>query len=187
MMNYIFSFMIIFSLIYSILTNNLDNVTNGIFDSTEQTIELVITMFGIIPLWTGIMNIVSNTKIIDYINKLVSPIISRIFKGVDKNSKAYNYICLNFTSNLLGLGNASTPLGLKAVTELEKTKDSNSILKLILINTAALQLIPSTVIALRSLLGSKNPNEIILQIWFCSIVSLFSALFLYKILGRTEK
>ncbi len=187
MMNYIFGFMIIFSLIYSILTNSLDNVTNGIFESTEQTIELIITMFGIIPLWTGIMNIVSNTKIIQYINKIVSPIISKIFKNVDKNSKAYNYICLNFTSNLLGLGNASTPLGLKATQELEKNNDSNSILKLILINTAAIQLIPSTIIALRSLLGSENPNEIILPIWFCSIISLSIALLLYKLLGRREK
>ena len=187
MMNYIFSFMIISSLIYSIITNNLDNITNGMFDSTTQTIELTLTMFGIIPLWTGIMNIVSNTKILDYLTKIVSPIISKIFRNVDKNTNAYKYICINFTSNLLGLGNASTPLGLKAVSELEKTNDNESILKLILINTAAIQLIPSTIIALRSLLGSTNPNGIILQIWCCSVISLTSALILYKLLGRKEK
>lgn len=134
------------------------------------------------------MNIVSKTSIINTLSKLISPIISRIFKGLDKNSKAYEYISLNFTSNLLGLGNASTPLGLKAVEHLENENNKeNNILKLILINTASIQIIPSTVIGLRSMLGSNNPNEIIIYVWICSILSLAIALFLYTLLSRSEK
>ena len=179
--------MIILSLIYSILFNRLDIVTNAIFDSTKDAVNLTILMFGIITLWNGIMNIFSNTNMMKVVSKIISPIISRIFNDLDKNSKAYNYICLNFTANLLGLGNASTPLGLSAVKELEKEKNGEkSILKLILINTAALQLIPSTVIGLRSMLGSTNPNSIIIHIWICSFISISTALLTYMLLSRRK-
>lgn len=185
MMNYIWGFIIVGSLVFSILTNKLDLVTNSMFDSTKQAIELTILMLGIISLWNGIMAILEKTSIMSFLTKLISPFLSFIFKTVDKTSKAYKYICLNFTANLLGLGNAATPLGLTAVTELEKDKkQSNSALKLILINTAALQLIPSTIIGLRSGLGSANPNEIIFHIWFCSIISLCTALLVYYLLTR---
>lgn len=185
MMNYIWGFMLIGSLVFAILTNNLDMVTNSMFDSTKQAIELTILMLGIISLWNGIMAILERTSIMAFLTKIISPFLSLIFKSVDKASKAYKYICLNFTANLLGLGNAATPLGLTAVTELEKTeKQSNSALKLILINTAALQLIPSTIIGLRASLGSQNPNGIILQIWICSIISIFTALLVYYFLTR---
>ena len=187
MMNYIWSFMIIASLAYSIIFNKLDIVTNSMFEGASDAVELTILMFGLITLWNGIMNILSNTSIMGWISKIITPIISRIFSGLDKKSKAYNYICLNFTANLLGLGNASTPLGLNAVRELENKKDGNKhILKLILINTAALQLIPSTVIGLRSMLGSQNPNSIILHIWICSLISITTALFSYKLLSRRK-
>ena len=188
MMNYIWSFIIILSLIYSIIFNKLDIVTNAMFDGANDAVDLTILMFGLITLWNGIMNILSNTSIMHWISKLITPIISKIFSGLDKNSKAYNYICLNFTANLLGLGNASTPLGLSAVKELEKEIDGKKhILKLILINTAALQLIPSTVIGLRSMLGSENPNSIILHIWICSLISITTALFSYNLLLRRKK
>ena len=187
MMNYIWSFMIIGSLAYSIVFNKLDIVTNAMFEGASDAVELTILMFGLITLWNGIMNILSNTSIMNWISKIITPVISRIFSGLDKNSKAYNYICLNFTANLLGLGNASTPLGLNAVRELENEKDGEKhILKLILINTAALQLIPSTVIGLRSMLGSQNPNSIILHIWICSLISITTALFSYKLLSRSK-
>lgn len=185
MMNYIWGFIIISSIIFAIITNKLDIITNSLFDSTSQAIDLTILMLGIISLWNGIMAILEKTSIMSFLTKLISPFLSLIFKGVDKASKAYKYICLNFTANLLGLGNAATPLGLTAVTELEKTeKQSNSALKLILINTAALQLIPSTIIGLRSSLGSENPNGIIFHIWFCSIISICTALLVYYLLTR---
>lgn len=185
MMNYIWGFIIIGSIVFSILTNKLDIITNSLFDSTNQAIELTLLMLGIISLWNGIMAILEKTSVMSFLTKLISPFLSLIFKGVNKTSKAYKYICLNFTANLLGLGNAATPLGLTAVTELEKEeKQSNNALKLILINTAALQLIPSTIIGLRSSLGSENPNDIIFHIWFCSIISLCTALFIYYLLTR---
>lgn len=187
MMNYIWGFMIIGSLAYSIVFNKLDIITNTIFDSTKEAVDLTILMFGLIPLWNGIMNILSNTSIMNWISKIITPIISKIFNGLDKNSKAYNFICLNFTANLLGLGNASTPLGLNAVKELDNIKDGKKhILKLILINTAALQLIPSTVIGLRSMLGSQSPNSIIIHIWICSLISITTALLSYKLLSRRK-
>ena len=185
MMNYIWAFMIVGSLIFAILTNKLDLVTNSMFDSTKQAIDLTILMLGIISLWNGIMAILEKISIMSFITKLISPFLGLIFKGVNKASKAYKYICLNFTANLLGLGNAATPLGLTAVSELEKSeKQPHSALKLILINTAALQLIPSTIIGLRASLGSTNPNGIIFHIWFCSIVSICTALLVYYFLTR---
>ena len=187
MMNYIWGGMISFSIIYAIFTNNVNLITDTVFESTKQAVSFGITMLGIISLWSGLMNILSMTKISSHIISITSPIINFIFKGLDKKSKAYEYICMNFSSNLLGLGNASTPLGLKACEELnKKTLNKEYILKLILLNTASLQLIPSTIIGIRSMLGSSSPNGIILPIWICSFLSIIGGFLMYNFLTRKE-
>ena len=135
------------------------------------------------------MKIVSSTSILNKIKKIIEPLIRWIFPEVEKNSESYNNISMNMVSNLIGLGNAATPCGLKAMEELQKEnknkeKLSNSMIKFMLINTASLQLIPTTIIAIRTSLGSQKPSSIIFGVWFASIVSFISIIIISKIYLR---
>ena len=154
MLNIIWCFFIIISIIFGVCNNTYQNVNNAIFSSIESTVGLIITLFGSMCFWNGIMNIVNNTSLIYKIKKILKPIIRIIFKDIDENSLAYENISMNITSNFLGLGNASTPCGLKAMEELQKenkNKDrlSNNMMLFMLINTASIQLIPTTIISIR--------------------------------------
>ena len=131
------------------------------------------------------MNIVKNTSLINKINFLVNPIIKKLFKNVDENSEMYKNISMNITSNLLGLGNSATPCGLKAVEEMQKeNKDKNRLtddqILFILMNTASIQLIPTTIISIRTSLNSKNPSIIILAVWFSSFITFISMIIITK-------
>ena len=122
---------------------------------------------------------------IDKLKKILSPLIKLIFPEIDLESEAGKNIAMNMTTNILGLGNAATPCGLKAIEELQKdnlNKDklSNNMLLFILINTASIQLIPTTIISIRSGLGSNNPSCIIIGVWFSSIIAFISMLIIVK-------
>jgi spore maturation protein A len=137
----------------------------------------------------GIMNIVSNTEILNKIKKLISPLIKLIFPEIKKVSKAYDEISMNIVSNVVGLGNAATPCGLRTMEELQKenknkSKLSESMLKFMLINTASIQLIPTTIIAIRTSLGSEKPSSIIFGVWFASIMTFISIMIISKIYIR---
>jgi spore maturation protein A len=175
-LNFIWCFFIIISIVYGILNNTYQDVNSAIFSSIESTLTLMITLFGSMCFWNGIMNIVKNTSLIEKIKILLRPLIKFIFKNIDEESECYKNISMNMTSNLLGLGNAATPCGLKAMEELQKennNKDklSDDMIVFILINTASLQLIPTTIISIRMGLNSKNPSGIILGVWFASVVT----------------
>lgn len=187
MLNKIWPFFIIISFIYSIYSGNIFNVNNAIFESTDQTVELCLTMFGTLCLWNGIMKIAIKTSLIEKLTKLLKPIISFIFPEVKNDKKISKEISINMVANILGLGNASTPLGLKAMDSMQKinkdkSKLSNSMSMFILINTASLQIIPTTVISIRSSLGSENPTKIIFAVWIATIAAFATAIIAGKIL-----
>jgi spore maturation protein A len=192
MLNFIWCFFIIISIVYGIISGTYAGVNSAIFSSIESTVSLIITLFGSICFWNGIMNIVKNTSLINKIKKLLKPLIKLIFKDIDENGEAFKNISMNITSNLLGLGNASTPCGLKAMEELQKentkkNKLSNNMILFMLINTASLQLIPTTIISIRTSLGSKNPSGIILGVWFASIITFISMLCIAKVYLKFRK
>lgn len=192
MLNIIWCFFIIISIIYSIITGSFSEVNNGIFSGMESTVTLIISLFGSICFWNGIMNIVKNTSMIDKIKVLINPIIKKLFNDIDENSECYKNISMNFTSNLLGLGNSSTPCGLKAIEEMQKENKSNKYLTnnqilFILMNTASIQLIPTTIISIRTSLGSKSPSIIILSVWFASIITFISMIFITKLYLKFRK
>lgn len=187
MLNIIWPLFIIISFIYAIFTGKIADVSNGIFESAESAVSLTITFFGTICLWNGIMQIAKKTSLMKKLTKLFSPLISFLFPELRKNSKAYEEISLNMVANLLGLGNASTPLGLKAMETLQKENDkkdtlSNSMAMFIVLNTASLQLIPTNVIAIRSSLGSSAPSSIIIPVWIATLVAAIVAIISTKIL-----
>ena len=187
MLNKIWPFFIIISFIYAIYSGNIFNINNAIFESAEQTVNLCITMFGTICLWNGIMKIAVKTSLIEKLTKFLKPVISFIFPEIKNNKKISKEISMNMVANILGLGNASTPLGLKAMESMQKenkdkSKLSNSMAMFILVNTASLQIIPTTVISIRSSLGSENPTKIILAVWVATIAAFTTAIIAGKIL-----
>lgn len=192
MLNFIWPIFIIISFIYALLTGKIDVINNSIFESTATAVELSISLLGTMCLWNGIMEIASNTNVIKNLTNGLKPIIKFLFPEVKKDSKIQNEISMNMIANILGLGNAATPIGLKAMNSMQKEnlqKDtlSNSMLMLIILNTASLQVIPTTVIAIRSSLGSENPTSIIVPVWIATIIAAIVGVFITKLLIKLKK
>lgn len=192
MLNIIWPIFIIISYVYSIFSGNIENVNAGIFESCKSAVSLTITFFGTITLWCGIMQIAQDSSLSQKLTKLLSPIIKFLFPDIKKEDKTYNEISLNIIANILGLGNAATPLGLKAMDSLQKKNKlkntlSNSMAMLILLNTASLQLIPTTVIAIRSSLNSENPTSIIIPVWLSTICAAISGVLAVKFFIKIGK
>lgn len=192
MLNKIWCFFIVIGIIFSLINGTYVDVNNAIFTGIDDTISLVISFIGSISFWNGIMNIIENTSLINKLKNFLKPLIKLIFKDIDLESEAGENIAMNMTSNILGLGNASTPCGLKAMEELQKenlnkNNLSNNMLLFILINTASIQIIPTTIISIRAGLGSQNPSCIVLGVWFSSIVAFVSMLIITKIYIKLKR
>ena len=176
MLNIVWPIFIIISFSFAIFTGNLDKLNSSIFESTSDAINLSFSLLGTICLWNGIMQIASNTSIIGKLTKLLKPIIKFLFPELKNNSKIQKEISMNIIANILGLGNAATPLGLKAMNSMQKDnkkKDTltDSMMMFIVINTASIQIIPTTVVAIRNSLGSENSTAIVFPVWVATILA----------------
>lgn len=192
MLNKLWPIFIIISISYAIFSGNIESINESIFESAESAVSLTLTLIGMTCLWSGIMEVAANTRLIEYLSKLLKPIIKRIFGKINTESESYNNIIMNVVANILGLGNAATPLGLKAMKELQKeNKDkeslSDNMMMLIVLNTASLQLIPTTIIAIRSSLGSANPTMIIFPVWIATICAAIVGICITKIIIKLTK
>ena len=186
MLNIIWPFFIIISYIFAIITGNTDKVNNAVFSYTETAVKLTITLFGTMCLWNGLMEIAANTKLTNTINKILNPIINFLFPDSRNDQKIHEEISMNITANMLGLGNAATPLGLKAMKSMqEKNNDkdrlTNDMATFIILNTASIQIIPTTVISIRMSLGSLEPTKIIFAVWFSTICAAIVGIAVTKI------
>lgn len=192
MLNIIWPIFILISFLYAIISRNMDNTTQAIFESAENSVELTITFFATICMWNGIMEIAKRTTFVEKLTRLLKPLINFLFPDCKNNEKAKEEISMNMVANILGLGNAATPLGLKAMRTLQKDnpkKDtiSNSMAMFIVINTASIQIIPTTVIAIRSSLNSNNPTQIILPVWIATISAAFAVIAATKIFIKVDE
>ena len=174
LLNIVWPIFIIISFVYGIFSGNLKELNSSIFESINSVIELSLNLLGTMCFWCGIMKIATETSVAEKLTKILKPIIRIIFPEVRKNSKTEKEISMNIIANILGLGNAATPLGLKAMKSMQeenenKEKLTNSMAMFIILNTASIQIIPTTVIAIRSSLGSDNPTRVIFPIWIASI------------------
>ena len=195
MLNIVWPIFIIISFSYAIFSGNLENLNNSIFESTNSAIKLSIDLLGSMCLWSGIMQIASKTTLIENLTKLLNPLLNFLFPQLKKNKKIKKEVSMNIIANILGLGNAATPLGLKAMKSMQeenKNKEtlSDTMMMFIVLNTASIQLIPTTVIAIRNSLGSQNPTSIIFPIWISTIIAAIIGITVTKIiikLTRGEK
>lgn len=189
MLNKIWPLFIIISFIYAIYSGNILNISNAVFDSANKTVDLCVTLLGTICLWNGIMKIAMKTSLVEKLTNFLKPLILFIFPEIKNNKKISKEISMNMVANILGLGNASTPLGLKSMESMQKenfdkSKLSNPMAMFILVNTASLQIIPTTVLSIRNSLGSEEPTKIILAVWFATIVAFVTAIVSGKILMK---
>ena len=192
MLNILWPILIGISIIYGLLTGNIQKVNNSLFEATNGAVELSISLLGTICLWTGIMNILQKTSIIKNLTKLLKPIINNLFPEIKNNEKLKEEISMNMVANLLGLGNAATPLGIKAMETMQEEnpkKDilTNSMAMFILINTASIQIIPTTVIGIRTSLKSISPTNIIFPVWIATICAAFAGITMTKIFIKINK
>ena len=191
MLNIVWPIFIIISFSFAIFSGNLENLNNSIFESTKEAVNLSISLLGTLCLWSGIMEIASKTTLTEKLTKLLKPILKFLFPNL-KNPKIHKEISMNMIANILGLGNAATPLGLKAMDSMQKEnkkKDtlSDSMMMFIVINTASIQIIPTTVIAIRNSLGSTSPTSIIFPTWVATIIAAIFGIFVAKILIKFTK
>ncbi len=192
MLNILWPIFIILSFIYALISGKTNQINEGIFTSISDAIQLSITFLGTICLWNGIMEIAKKTSLIKKMTKILKPIINFLFPELRKNEKIKQEISMNMIANILGLGNASTPLGIKAMKSMQKEnfkKDvlTDSMMMFIVINTASIQLIPTNVIAIRTSLNSQNPTEIIIPVWIATIIAACVGVLMTKILIKKVK
>ena len=189
MLNKIWSCFIMVSFVFAIITGRIQDFNNSIFESATQTVDLTIKLFGTMCLWNGLMKIVQETSLIIRLSNLIRPLMRFLFPKMNEKDKEYKEITLNIIANLLGIGNAATPLGLKAMKTMQEKntkKDTvtDSMAMFIVLNTASLQIIPTTVIAVRASMGSENPAQIILPVWIVTIITDITGIVASKILMK---
>ena len=199
MLNYIWAFMILIGVVYGAFTGKMAEVTNAALDSAGDAVSLCITMIGVMALWVGLMEIAQKSGLIAKLTRGIQPFISFLFPRIPKGHPAREYIATNLIANVLGLGWACTPAGLKAMEELAKLEEergtagyadesgrrvaSNEMCTFLILNISSLQLIPVNMIAYRSQYGSVNPAGIIAPAIVATFVSTAVAVVFCKMMA----
>lgn len=186
MMNYIWACIILVSITYSLFTGGCYALTNSVMEGAKSALALIAATAGMICFWSGIMKIAEKSGITNICAKLFSPLFKYIMPEYADDKKICGTISMNISANLLGLGNAATPLGLQAMRLMQnksglRTAD-NSMVMFVVLNTASIQLVPTTVAVLRSEHGSSNPMGIIVNVWISSVAALCVGIISAKIL-----
>lgn len=187
MVNYIWAFFIIVGIVYAFLTGKTDVINSEIISSASTSINMILTILPIMCLWLGLMNIAKESGLLKIMSTKISPIVKKLFPEIPKDHEALSLISSNIIMNMLGLGNAATPFGLKAMKamqELNKNKDvaSRSMITFLVINTASVTVIPTTVISFRVINGATNPTDILLSSIITTIFSCLIGLILDRLL-----
>ena len=180
-MNYIFLLLMSISLIIGFVNGRLEEVNTSLLTSCNIAVKIAFSLIGIMAFWLGIMRIAEKAGIINIIAKILKPITKKIFSDIPQNSPAIGDIAMSISANALGLTNAATPIGIKAMQELQeenknKTVASDSMCMFLGMNTAGFQIIPATVIAILTGLGAKNPTDVILPTLIVTTISFIFAI-----------
>lgn len=189
MINVIWFFILVIGIGFGLATGRGEIVSKAVISSTGSTVQLAISLAGLMSLWCGVMKIAEKSGLTDKLAKLLKPILKKIFKGAAKDEKALGAIVMNLTANMMGLSNAATPFGLKAMEELQRlnpNKDtaSNDMSLFLVLNAACIQLLPTTIISIRAANGSNNPGEIIIPAILASTIAAVMGVVYCKILEK---
>lgn len=187
-MSWIWTGILLISIICSFFTGQSGALAAAIMEGAQSGITLSLSIAGSICLWTGVGKLMEHAGITGLLSRLLRPLLHRIFPSTKKNSAVANALSGNICANLLGLGNAATPMGIQAVIGMkdqhQPTLATNEMCRLIVLNTASIQLIPANVAAIRASLGSPAPFDILPAVWVTSICSAGLGLLAAFILGK---
>lgn len=186
MLNYIWSFMILISIVTGCMTGKLSEVTLAAFEGANNAISVILSFAGVTAMWSGFMKIAEKSNLVKAMTKFIRPLCKVIFPELKKESTALELISANMVANMLGLSNAATPMGVRAMKELDRINGynenaSNAMCMFAIINSASIQIIPSTMIGIRASMGSNAPADIVIPVWIVSVASAFCAIFFAKI------
>jgi spore maturation protein A len=189
LINYVWFIMIFLGILVGLITGNGEIISNSIIKTADSTVSLIIGLVGIMCFWCGVMKVAEKSGFTQKLAKVLKPILKLIFKEAAKDEKALGAIVMNITANMMGLGNAATPFGIKAMEEMnrlnkEKGRASNDMALFLVLNAACIQLIPSTVISIRTATGSSNPGAIIIPAVIASTIAAIAGTIYSKILQR---
>ncbi|MBQ7296129.1 MAG: spore maturation protein A [Clostridia bacterium] len=191
MMNYVFPVLLLLSFISAVATGRIDALSSAVIDGAESAVQLLLRLVSMLCLWGGVMEIAEQSGMTKVFSRLMSPIVGMIFPRLRKEKYALEAISMNITANILGLGNAATPLGLEAMRRLQdinenKTVASNEMVVFVVMNTAAMHIIPTTVATMRGQYGSAKPMEIMPAAFLTSFCALAAAIAVAKIGNRVK-
>ncbi len=187
-MAWIWTIMVVFAVIYGLISGNIDAVGGAALEGAGAAVTLCIGICGVTCLWTGVMEIMRRSGLSNSLKTLFLPVLSLLFPSSKKNKDAMEAVSANVSANLLGLGNAATPLGIKAASEMSRLSRggsaSDDLCMLVIINTASIQLIPATIAAIRAAAGASKPFDILPAVWIASFSSLIVGIIMAKLLKR---
>ena len=188
-LSYIWCTIMALSLIYGIISGNFNALGPAAMDGAAKAVELCIGICGATCLWNGVMTLMDRCGVMEKLARLLRPLIYILLPSIRGNAQALKFVSANMSANLLGIGNAATPMGLATLEHMSHPPGtaSNDMCTLIVLNSASIQLIPITVASLRFSLGSVNPFDILPAVWVTSLCSAAAGIFAAKLLGRILK
>ncbi|WP_026570079.1 nucleoside recognition domain-containing protein [Sediminibacillus sp. JSM 1682029] len=185
MVNYIWAAMAVIGIVYAMFNGTMEEVNEALFESADDAVMLSIGLISVLVFWLGLMKVAEEAGLLNMLARLFKPFVTRLFPDIPKDHPAMGYILSNFTANLFGLGNAATPMGIKAMEQmkqLSKTDEaSRSMITFLAINTSSLTLIPATVIAIRMKYDSAAPTEIVGTTIIATLISSAAAIMIDRL------
>jgi len=190
-MAWIWTAMVAFSVIFGVISGNISAVGTAALEGAGAAVRLCIAICGVTMLWSGVMEMMRRAGLAEKLSRLFRPALGQLFPQARSNAPAMEVLSANVSANLLGLGNAATPLGIRAATEMVRQSRSKTasddLCMLVVLNSASIQLIPATVAAVRASAGARAPFDILPAVWITSIVSLIAGVSAAKLLSRFTK
>lgn len=185
-MAWVWSGMVVLSLFFGILTGNLEAVANAALEGARSAIDLSVSMAGILCLWSGVMEIMNACGLSAELARAFRPLLRRLMPGACRDEETLAAVSANMSANLLGLGNAATPLGIRAARRMARGCGgvaSDELCLLVVLNTASIQLLPATIASVRAAAGCRTPFDILPAVWLASVLSVAAGLLAAKLLS----
>ena len=186
-MGIIWTAMVAISVLCALATGRIDAVASGALEGAAAAVELCLSMTGVLCLWMGVMEIMHRSGLSDKLARLLRPVLKRLFPDFARDKAVMDTVAANMSANLLGLGNAATPLGMEAARLMSQKSPgvaSNSLCMLVVCNTASIQLIPTTVASVRAAAGCAAPFDILPAVWLASAISVVTGVCAAKLMGK---
>lgn len=186
-MAWVWAGMVVLSLIFGLATGNLENVSNAAMEGANSAVELSVSMAGVMCLWSGVMEIMNACGLSQGLSRAFRPILRRLMPEASRDPETLSALSANVSANLLGLGNAATPLGIRAARRMARGTDGTAddeLCRLVVLNTASLQLLPTTVAGVRAACGCRTPFDILPAVWLSSAISVTAGLLAARLLQR---